>query len=129
MYKTLTPNIMVADVNATVKWYQDNLNFQFANQEESLDKPLDWAVMKAGNIQIFFQKEESLVKEMPILKGKKIGASLTFYIKVQDVQSLYNSVKEKVEIVRDMRETFYGAKEFAVKDLNGYILVFSEAKE
>ena len=33
MYKTLTPNIMVVDVNATVKWYQDNLNFQFANQE------------------------------------------------------------------------------------------------
>jgi len=129
MYKTLTPNIMVTDVNATVKWYQDNFNFQLANQDGSLDEPLEWAVVKADDVQIFFQKEESLVKELPVLKGKKIGASLTFYIKVQDVQSLYNSVKEKVEIVRDMRETFYGAKEFAVRDLNGYILVFSEIKE
>ncbi len=129
MYKTLTPNIMVADVNATVKWYKDIFNFKFANKGDSLDEPLDWAVVKADGVQIFFQKEESLVKEMPVLKGKKIGASLTFYIEVEDVQSLYDSVKEKVEIVRDMRETFYGAKEFAVRDLNGYILVFSELKE
>ena len=129
MYKTITPNIMVADVNATVKWYKDIFNFQLANQEGSLDEPLEWAVVKADDVQIFFQKEDSLIKELPILKGKKIGATLTLYIKVQDVQSLYNSVKEKVEIVRDMRETFYGAKEFAVKDLNGYILVFSEIKE
>ena len=120
---------MVADVNATVKWYKDIFNFQLANQEGSLDEPLEWAVVKADDVQIFFQKEDSLIKELPILKGKKIGATLTLYIKVQDVQSLYNSVKEKVEIVRDMRETFYGAKEFAVKDLNGYILVFSEIKE
>jgi len=120
---------MVEDVNATVKWYQDNFNFKLANQEETLDKPLEWAVIKAGDIEIFFQQVDSLTKEMPVLKGKKIGASLTFYIKVKDIQALYDSVKEKVKIVRDMRKTFYGAKEFAVSDLNGYILVFSEIKE
>ena len=129
MYKSLTPNIMVKDVNETVKWYQDNFNFQLANQEGSIDKPLEWAVVKAGDVQIFFQTVESLTKEMTMLKGKEIGATLTLYIKVEDIQSLYDSVKEKVEIVRDMRETFYGAKEFAVSDLNGYILVFSEVKE
>ena len=119
---------MVSDVNATVKWYQDNFKFKLANQEDSLEKPLEWAVVKSGDIQIYFQKVESLVKEMPVLKGKEIGATLTLYIKLDDIQSLYNSVKDKVEIGRDMRETFYGAKEFAVKDLNGYILVFSEIK-
>jgi len=128
MYKSLTPNIMVPDVNATVKWYQDNFNFSLTNQKGSLDKPLEWAVVSADNVQIFFQQTKSLTKELPLLEGKKIGASLTLYIKVQDVQSLYESVKEEVEIVKDMRETFYGAKEFAVKDLNGYIVVFAETK-
>jgi uncharacterized glyoxalase superfamily protein PhnB len=129
MYKTLTPNIMVEDVNATVKWYQDNLNFQLANENQETDKPLEWAVVQADDVQIFFQKRESLEKEMSTLKGKEIGASLTFYIKVEDVQALYESVKENVEIIREMKETFYGAKEFAVSDLNGYILVFSEVGE
>ncbi len=129
MYKTLTPNIMVEDVNATVKWYQDNLNFQLANKEQTIDEPLEWAVVQAGDVQIFFQKRESLEKEMSVLAGKEIGASMTLYIKVDDVQALYESVKENVEIVREMKETFYGAKEFAVSDLNGYVLVFSEVKE
>ena len=83
-----------------------------------LDEPLEWAIVKADDVHIFFQKKESLVREIPVLKGKKIGASLTFYIKVQDIQSLYNSVKNKVKIVKDMGETFYGAKEFALSDLN-----------
>ena len=126
MYKSLTPNIMVPDVNETVRWYQENLNFQFANEQGSLDEPQEWAVVKADDVQIFFQKTESLKKEMPALKDTKIGGSLTFYIKVSDIQKLYESVKDKAEIARDMRETFYGAKEFAIKDLNGYILVFSE---
>ncbi|MBT6068189.1 bleomycin resistance family protein [Candidatus Peregrinibacteria bacterium] len=126
MYKSLTPNMMVTDVNATVKWYQDNFNFKFANKGDGLDTPLDWAIVEADGVEIFFQKVESLTEEMPVLKGKEIGASLTLYIRVADVESLYKSVKEKVKIVRDMKETFYGAKEFAVRDLNGYILVFSE---
>jgi lactoylglutathione lyase len=129
MYKTLTPNIMVPDVNATVKWYQDNLNFKFANKEDNLEKSLEWAVVEADGVEIFFQKVESLSKEMPELEGKEIGASLTFYIKVEDVQALYDSVKEKVKIIREMKKTFYGTKEFAVSDLNGYILVFSEMKD
>lgn len=129
MYKSLTPNIMVEDVNATVKWYQDNFDFKFANQTGSLEEPLDWAVVQADDLQIFFQKKSSLLAEMPALDGMKIGATLTFYIKVNDVQSLHDSVQAKVEIIREMKETFYGAKEFAVRDLNGYILVFSEMKE
>lgn len=128
MFKSLTPNIMVNDVNQTVKWYQEKFGFEFANQGGSLDEPLEWAVVKADDVEIYFQEKGNLAKEMPALKGKEIGASLTFYIEVKDIQFLYDSVKEKVEIAREMRETFYGAKEFAVKDLNGYILVFSQTK-
>lgn len=129
MYKSLTPNIMVPDVNATVKWYQDNFNFKLINKTETLDDPLEWAAVKADDVEIYFQNIESLTREMTVLKGMEIGASLTFYIAVKDVQSLYDSVKDKVEIVRDMRTAFYGAREFAVKDLNGYVLVFSETKD
>ena len=73
IYKTLTPNIMVPNVNATVKWYKDNFNFQLANKTGSLDEELEWAIVRANNVQIFFQKAESLAEEMPILKHKKIG--------------------------------------------------------
>ena len=51
------------------------------------------------------------------------------YIDVEDVKSLFESVKDKVEIVQDMHTTFYGSREFAIKDCSGYILAFSEQKK
>lgn len=126
-FNKLTPNIMVEDVNNTLEYYKDILGFNVygTNPEEG---KYEWAVAGKGNTSIMFQSRDSLVGEMPIFKGMDIGGTLTFYIDIEDVNELYKSIKDKADVVMDMRETFYGAMEFAVKDLNGYILVFAENK-
>lgn len=48
------------------------------------------------------------------------------YIDVEGIAKLYTDVKDKAEIVQDMHTTFYGSKEFAIRDINGYVLAFSE---
>jgi len=45
---------------------------------------------------------------------------------VEGIQSLYEAIKDKVTIVRDMHTTFYGTQEFYMQDCNGYLLSFSE---
>jgi hypothetical protein len=40
-----------------------------------------------------------------------------------------NEVRADILIVQDMHTTFYGSREFAIKDCNAYILAFSEQKE
>jgi uncharacterized glyoxalase superfamily protein PhnB len=47
---------------------------------------------------------------------------------MQDVKGFYEKIKEKVEIVKEIHKTFYGADEFVIKDLNGYIIYFAEAQ-
>jgi uncharacterized glyoxalase superfamily protein PhnB len=42
--------------------------------------------------------------------------------KVQNIDDWYNQVKGSVDIIGEMRATFYGKKEFMVNDLNGYFL-------
>lgn len=54
------------------------------------------------------------------------GSLGTFFIKVKGIDAYYESLKNKVELGHDMRTTFYGMKEFTVKDLNGYFLTFAE---
>ena len=39
------------------------------------------------------------------------------------------SIKDKLEILRPLEKQLYGDWEFEVKDLNGYVLVFSELIE
>ncbi len=54
-----------------------------------------------------------------------LGASSTYYIEVESADEMYDKVKDKVEIYKTIENTWYGAREFYIRDLNGYILGFS----
>lgn len=47
-------------------------------------------------------------------------------MRVEGVRDLFESVKDEATIVQSLRRQPYGNWEFEVKDLNGYLLVFSE---
>lgn len=136
--KKITPNIMVADVNATVDYYKNNLNFQIVmgvNEQKEVKmgdsatgSTLTWAMIKNGDVEIMLQREDSMIEELPEFKRLKIGGTFTLYISMQDVKTFYGKIKDKVEIVKDMHKTFYGANEFVIKDLNGYIVYFAETQ-
>lgn len=126
--KKLTPNLMVADVNKTIDFYKNILGFEtiITLPEEGT---FQWAMMKNGNVELMFQSKENLSKEIPELESKEIGGSLTLYIDVADIKALYEKVKDKVTKVQDMHTTFYGSQEFAIKDIDGYILAFAQSNQ
>jgi len=123
--KKLTPNVMVENVNKTIEFYKNVLEFETVITVPEAGS-FQWAMMKNGSVEIMFQSAEDLAKDIPELKDKEIGGSLTFYIDVSDVEALYEKVKDRVCIVQDLHATFYGAREFAIKDINGYILAFAQ---
>jgi len=135
MYKKLTTNMMVENVNSTVDFYGNVLGFEFVmgvpeNSQEIVtakqnNQPLGFAIMKCGNVEMMFQAKKSLSKEIPEFSGMEIGGSLAFYIDVEDVKGLYEELKDKVTIIKDMQTTFYGKQEFYIRDCNGYILTFA----
>ncbi|MBW7992722.1 MAG: bleomycin resistance family protein [Planctomycetes bacterium] len=137
MYKKLTTNMMVENVNSTVDFYGDVLGFEFVmgvpeNSQEIVaarhnNQPLSFAIMKCGNVEMMFQTKKSMAEEIPKFSGIQIGGSMTFYIDVEDVKGLYAKLKDKVTIIKDMHATFYGKQEFYIRDCNGYILTFSGA--
>ncbi|WP_419673641.1 hypothetical protein [Aliarcobacter butzleri] len=47
------------------------------------------------------------------------------YIEVENVDELYLKIKDKVTIYKEIETTWYGQKEFYIKDINGYILGFT----
>lgn len=65
-------------------------------------------------------------EDIPVFKNVTQGASLLFYIDVEGINIVYDSLRDKVEIVKDIERTWYGMKEFYIKDCNGYILGFGE---
>lgn len=123
--KKLTPNIMVEDVNRTIQFYKEVLGFELITTVPE-EGQFGWAMMKRGGVELMFQSRASLTEELPAFADRAIGGSLTFYIEVDGLQDLYAGIKERVTIVQDMHTTFYGMREFAIQDCNGFVLSFSE---
>jgi len=137
--KKLSPNLMVKDIRETVEFYKNNLGFDFiVAVPETKDgmvtnltgeQKLIWAQVKNGNVEIMLQAEESLKEDVTAFTDSEIGASVSFYMEVENLEDFYNEIKTKVEIVKEFSTTWYGMNEFYIHDNNGYILGFSEQKK
>ncbi len=123
--KDLSPNLMVEDVNATLDYYTNVLGFTPIATVPDTGK-LIWAMVKNGNVSFMFQQTESIKEEYPEITHSETAASLTLYIHVDSVEDLFEKISSKVSVIKEIHTMPYGAKEFAIKDCNGYILVFSQ---
>ncbi len=129
MIKSMTPNLMVQDVNKSIDFYRGVLGFEVIATVPDSGK-FDWAWMKHGTVELMVQTMPSLVQDLPEFKGKPIGATQTLYTKVEDVKKLFAHIKDKANVVLGLKTTFYGMEEFSIKDPDGYLITFaSEVKK
>ncbi len=89
---------------------------------------LVWAMMSCGNVSFMFQSFESLGSELPEI-SRQDGGSLLLYIQIKEIRQYHDRIMDKVNVIKGLEKTFYGATEFAIQDLNGYILTFAEEKK
>lgn len=139
MFKKLTPNLMVKDVSESVKFYTEilgfTLNMAVAKDSQKIENKVeegkDYVYAMVSRDEVFFMLMEKKVFEadLEMLKGKEIGASLSFYIDVDNLDEIYSSIKDKIKIVKDLHTTWYGMREFYIKDTDGYILCFAQQAE
>ena len=124
-FESLSPNIIVDNVNKAVEYYSSILGFNLIASVPETGS-YNWAMVMRDGVTLMFQTLSSIKEDMPSLEIQSKGSISTFYIRLTGVESLYQAIKGKATIAVDMRTTFYGMKEFAIKDLNGYFLTFAE---
>jgi uncharacterized glyoxalase superfamily protein PhnB len=132
--KSMIVNLAVNDIASTIKYYQENFDFELQMLvdesktifDTEIKKELNyiWAMIKKDGVSIMLQSIESLKEDVGVFFDN-IGASLTLYIEVENVDELYLKIKDKVSIYKDIDTTWYGQREFYIKDINGYILGFT----
>ena len=132
--KSMIVNMGVKDIVSTVKYYQENFDFELqmlvdeskTNFDTVIKKELNyiWAMIHKGDVSIMLQSIDSLKEDIGVFFDN-VGASLTLYIEVENVDDLYLNIKDKVNMYKDIATTWYGQREFYIKDINGYILGFA----
>ena len=114
-FKNLKPMLQTLDMQATIDWYVSVLGFECVNREGD-----GWCLLKRDDVELMFMNNEHL--------GAPISTA-TQYIYVDDVMSLWEGVQDKVMPEWGPEEMPYGMLEFAIKDLNGYLLSFGQPVE
>jgi uncharacterized glyoxalase superfamily protein PhnB len=122
--ESLSPNIFVKDIKATIAFYKQ-LGFEVAMSVPEHGAELVWAMMVNGSVTVMFQTFDSLGDDLQEVK-RADGGSLLFYIKLKNILTFFDLLKDKVTIVKGLEKTFYGATEFSILDNNGYLLTFAE---
>ena len=128
MYKSITTNLMVESVDESIAFYQDILGFSVLTSVPSESGGLQFAILSKDGLNLMMQEKGDLIKEYPSLNTSRVQPSVTLYITVDDFGGLYEELKDKYNILSDVHETFYGTKEFAIADNNGYVLTITEHK-
>jgi uncharacterized glyoxalase superfamily protein PhnB len=135
MLSKITTNLVVPEVNSALDFYERILGFSLlmavpAGSQEIVtahvgDTPLAFAIIKRDDVELMLQSRDSLLHELPALKRQNGAGSITLYIRVADPRALYEAIRRKVTVLKDLHTTFYGTEEFYVLDSNGYVLTFA----
>jgi uncharacterized glyoxalase superfamily protein PhnB len=108
------PVLYVTDMEQSICFYSDVLGFRCANRLDG------WASLKRDRAEIMLSlPNEHLPFEKPLFTG-------SFYFHVEDVDALWEPLRAKVTVVYPIENFDYGMREFAIRDVDGYILQFGQ---
>jgi uncharacterized glyoxalase superfamily protein PhnB len=116
MSQTVVPMIHVEDVSATVRWYT-SIGFQLLRQNEE-DGQINWAKLSFGDSEVMFDAGGKQSEER--------RREVDLYITTENVAGLFERLKDQVQIIEDLHDTFYGMREFIIRDINGFWITFGQ---
>ena len=122
---SITPNLIVADVERSLAFYRDVLGFT-VEQTVPDAPPLVFAVVRSGPVEVYLNAPGPAVEEYPAFKDRPIGGTLTLFIRVAGIRAAYDELKARVNVVMPLEKKWYGVTEFACTDPDGYVITFAE---
>jgi uncharacterized glyoxalase superfamily protein PhnB len=120
---TMTPNLFVADIAASMAFYEKLGFARVMTVPEA--PPFVWVMMTCGEVAIMLQSMESLGTDLPDV-SRRPGGALLLYIKLKKIREFFSRISPAVQVVKGLEKAFYGATEFTVKDPDGFLLTFAE---
>jgi catechol 2,3-dioxygenase-like lactoylglutathione lyase family enzyme len=117
MAEKVVPMINVPDVRATVDWYKD-IGFTVMAAYGDEGDGLSFAMLSFGSGEVMFTSGGQ-----PSTRHRR---EVDLYVYSDNVDDLYGRLKDRVEIVEGPHDTFYGMREFIIRDLNRFWITFGQ---
>jgi len=122
----LTPNLVVTNVERSVKFYEKVLGMKLAMSVPDA-APYVFAAASGGGVEIFFNSHDAAAHDYPALVERPIGGTLTQYLEVDDLVAVMTAVTQAgAKITMPVKDQFYGMREFAFADPDGWVITVAQ---
>ena len=122
--KKITPILFAQEIEPCIKFWTDRLGFQKTVEVPEGEK-IAFAMVEKNGLELMYQSFASVEKENAATGAAARKGPSFLYIEVEDLNAALEAIKG-VEVVMPVRTTFYGAKEFGVKDPAGHYFIFAQ---
>jgi uncharacterized glyoxalase superfamily protein PhnB len=126
-FKSLTPVLIVDEVEPCVQFWMDRLGFEKPQDVPGDDGKLVFAILQKDGIEIMYQTKASVAADSPGQKGELTGHSTVLFITVPsmgDLDAIEKAVKG-APMVKERHQTFYGSTEFYIREPGGNVVGFA----
>jgi uncharacterized glyoxalase superfamily protein PhnB len=127
----VTPNLIVSDIARSTVFYRDILGFSVtATVPDSAPFVFVW--LQRGGVSVFLNVADAAKEDLPTVASRAVGGTMTMFITLEaettdaGVDALFASVESKARVLMPLKNQFYGMREFAIEDPDGYVLIFAQ---
>lgn len=107
------------DLKATIRFYEELLGFRCEGTFPDADKP-GWASLRRDNVWLMFTvRNAHATVAKPMMTG-------SLYLYPDNVDEMWEHLKDKAAIEYPIENFDYGMREFAIRDCNGYLIQFGQ---
>jgi catechol 2,3-dioxygenase-like lactoylglutathione lyase family enzyme len=130
-FSDVTPNLVVSDVSRSLAFYRDVLGFSLVTTVPEA-APLAFAWMQRDSVSIFLNSLEAVRADNPELGRRAIGGANTLFVVLEaptiaeGVDAMRAAVGGQARVVMELKDQFYGMREFGVEDPDGYVIFFAQ---
>jgi len=124
-FTSVTPNLIVRDVETSTAFYRDVLGFT-VKQTVPEQAPFVFVWLERDGVPVFLNAVQAVAEDYPDAGSRPAGGTATMFFIVSEVDALHAAVAPHATVVMPLKTQFYGMREFAVTDPDGHILTFAE---
>lgn len=124
-FASVTPNLLVQDIDRSTKFYRDVLGFSIKQTVPDV-APFVFVWLERDGVPVFLNDPKAVEKDFPDARRRAAGGTATLFFIVTEVDALHALVAPRAKVIMPLTTQFYGMREFAVEDPDGHILTFAE---
>ena len=112
--KKLTPILFAQEIEPCIRFWTEKLAFQKTVEVPEGDR-LGFALLEKDGVELMYQSYASVEKDNAATAAAVQKGPAFLYLEVEDLKAAL-AATAGAEMVMPVRDTFYGAREFGIKD-------------